>query len=341
MNAHLVVPHLFGFPAAGDLFADLPLLALARLLSRGEAAAAPARALHEWLLEAYAVSRQADWPVAPLTRTLDGGAPDEAYWLRADPVHFRVERDRVVLADSNVFTLDDTEAAALTDALNRHFTGEGLNFSALAPGRWYLRAAAAPDIATRALPEAIGCSASDSLVGGADAPRWRRLQTEMQMILHQHPVNEAREAAGKLAVNGVWLWGGGRDPGAARRRFDPVAAGDPLARALARRSGATLTDAASADAWLAATNAADEALAVLDQLTGAARYGDGHGFREALAALEQAWFAPLARALEAGRVARLTIHPLSAPRRVEVTPAALRKFWRRVKPLAALAGVPG
>jgi hypothetical protein len=157
----------------------------------------------------------------------------------------------------------------------------------------------------------------------------------MQMVLHGHPENETREAAGKPAVNGVWLWGGGRDPGTVARRFAAAASRDPLARALATRSGAALIDPPRADALVAAA-AAGDALAALDDLAGAAQYGDAHGFRETLALLERSWFAPLLAALERGRIAGLVIHPLPAPRRIDVTPAALRKFWRRVKPMAAL-----
>ncbi|HSO06872.1 MAG TPA: hypothetical protein VLW45_06515 [Pelomicrobium sp.] len=338
MICHLVVPHLSGFPCDADLFAGLELPALARLLSRGDPAAAPARSLNEWLLEAYAVPRQLDLPVAPLTLRLDGGAPDGDYWLRADPIHFRVDRDRVTLADAGAFVLAEAEAAALTDALNRHFSGEGLAFVAPGPARWYLRADPAPDLVTRPLPEAVGGAAADAIANGADAARWRRLQTEMQMVLHEHPVNAAREAGGTPPVNGVWLWGGGRDPAPTARRFGTVAANDALARALAQRTDAFLGDAATAETWLASATG-DEGLAVLDQLTGAAQYGDGYGFREALAALERDWFAPLTRALETGRIARLVLYPLPQPRRVEVTPSALRKFWRRVKPLSALAAV--
>jgi hypothetical protein len=37
----------------------------------------------------------------------------------------------------------------------------------------------------------------------------RRLQAEAQMLLHRHPLNEAREAEGLLPVNSFWLSGTG------------------------------------------------------------------------------------------------------------------------------------
>jgi len=37
----------------------------------------------------------------------------------------------------------------------------------------------------------------------------RRLQSEVQMLLHTHPLNDAREARGALPVNSFWLSGTG------------------------------------------------------------------------------------------------------------------------------------
>ena len=53
------------------------------------------------------------------------------------------------------------------------------------------------------------------IAGAADARQLRRLGSELEMWLHEHPVNRARSAAGQLAVNGLWLWGGATQPAAA------------------------------------------------------------------------------------------------------------------------------
>ena len=33
----------------------------------------------------------------------------------------------------------------------------------------------------------------------------RRLQSEAQMLLHEHPLNQQREAQGKMTVNSIWI----------------------------------------------------------------------------------------------------------------------------------------
>ena len=40
---------------------------------------------------------------------------------------------------------------------------------------------------------------------GADLKRWQTLQTELQMLLHTHEVNQARLARGAQPINGFWL----------------------------------------------------------------------------------------------------------------------------------------
>ena len=41
--------------------------------------------------------RQQDWPLAPIASQADGGDPGTDYWLRADPVHLKLEGGRLVL----------------------------------------------------------------------------------------------------------------------------------------------------------------------------------------------------------------------------------------------------
>jgi hypothetical protein len=43
----------------------------------------------------------------------------------------------------------------------------------------------------------------------------RRLQNEVQMLLHEHPINQQREQKGLLAVNSFWLSGTGVSQAAA------------------------------------------------------------------------------------------------------------------------------
>ncbi len=284
-----LVPHLF--PPARLLKAaaqDLHLPALETLLARGTRRPCPAEGVEAALCDALGITRQQDWPLAPISLMADGGAPGDAYWLRADPVHLRLMRDRIVLADSESLELSREEADALAAAIGRHFGAE-LDPQPLQPQRWYLRYSQPPDLTTTPLSVAVGRDIEPLLPQGRDAMQFRARLNELQMLLHEHPVNQAREARGDLPVNSLWLWGGGRlPPCPASPR--PLYARNAEAQALAACCG---TRALALPAHLDAQLLKTDGLILLDTLSHASQVGDIYGWREAMRALEQDWFVPL------------------------------------------------
>jgi hypothetical protein len=337
MHCHLLIPNLIPPTSADDpALRGLSLPALETLLARGREQNPTGGGMEAWLCRAFNVTQQHDWPVAPLTLLADGGEPREHYWLRADPVHLQLMRDRIILADSASFALPRDEAEQLADALNRHFHSDGMIFYPVLPQRWYLRLAAPADMRTHSLAETAGKHIDAYLPSGPDGMRWHTLSNEIQMLLHNHPVNEAREARGEMPVNSVWLWGGGTLPASVASPFSGVWADEPLARGLARAAKAPCNALpTSAAAWLASAGNGGEHLIVLDGLRGAAQYGDMRGWREGVECLERDWFAPLADMLKKGQVAQLSIAAVDGERCREFTVERneLWKFWRGKKPL--------
>ena len=309
--------------------------ALETLLARGRRVPAPAQLPQQWLMERYGVERRRDWPAAPYSLLGDGGVPGTDAWMCADPVHLRIERNQLVLADSSAFRVGQEEAEALAEAINAHL-GDRLAVHPLRPQRWYARLAECPDVETTPLCAARGRVIDTLLPRGPESMAWHALANELQMLLHTHPVNAAREERGELPINGVWLWGAGRQAALGSRPFQLVASDDPLARGLAMASGASARELPSdAQAWLADTGATGVTLVVLDALARAADYGDALAWRESLMAMERAWFAPLLRALSAGRIGMLSLHLTDEARgiAIEAARADLRHFWRRRKPI--------
>ena len=185
--------------------------ALARLLAAAGPPVPEPRGLAAALAAEYGVTAPAgsDVPLAPLLAAAAGAPVDDAYWLLADPVTLVAGRDDVLLA-GRVDDLSVDETAALLVTLNAHFSADGIAFVAPAPSAWFVRMAATPALLAPAPDTAAGRPLRDLLPRGADAPRWRRWQHEVQMLLHAHPVTQARAAAGRAAATSVWFWGGGR-----------------------------------------------------------------------------------------------------------------------------------
>ena len=355
MHLHLLIPALLRPPLYvdharyGPAANTLPRLeALELLLARGRRRAHEDADATAWLCGVHGIARQADWPVAPIALLADGGQPGNGFWLRADPVHLRLQGDHLLLADASLLALSREEASALADSLNQHFAGDGFSLHALQSDRWYAQLAAVPGITTTPLAHAAGQSVDENLPRGADAPAWHARLNEVQMLLHDHPVNAAREAHGAMPVNSLWFWGGGvlpveQEPSVENPRpFNRVWAGDAFARGLAAACGATAHALPeSATALLAAAPQQGVGLVVLDALAAPLAYGDIGAWEARLLELEAAWFTPLVAALRAQRIGMLTLHgfgPTGAGEpggfALETARQDLARFWRRPKPLS-------
>ena len=130
----------------------------------------------------------------------------------ADPVRLQVSGDAVVLDAGAAADLSPQDAAGLTDLLNRHFAADGIAFHALAHDQWLMESAAPIEARTCAPERAHARSIEACLPQGAQARRLKQIGNEAQMLLHDCPVNQAREARGQAPINGLWLWGGARRP---------------------------------------------------------------------------------------------------------------------------------
>jgi len=333
MHYHLFIPDFFS--AAGSEPRE-NLGAAETLIARGRRKRLPPSSPEAWLFGRFRVAKRRDWPVAPYSLLADGGAPGRYFWMRADPVHLRIDNNRIVLVDGAALGVSRAESEALVETLNRHF-GEALLFYPLRPERWYVRVREAPELETTPTRAAAGKTIDAWLPSGPDALRFRSLMNEAQMLLHEHPVNAAREARGEPALNSVWFWGGGALDAAAARPFSTVIGDDPLARGLALAAGLSARPLPKdADSMLATADTEGMALVVLDALQDAGD-GDGARLRERRAALERDWFEPLLAALRSGRIGMLTLSLPGADSllEVETVRSDLRRFWRLRKPLAA------
>ena len=227
MHCELIVPGLFAEAA------DTRAPALELLLARGRGTNGEAHSVESWLQEAFGLE---DAPIAAgaLTLVANGTDPGGACWARADPVHLRLLRDRLIVVPGAAFELTAAEAHALVDALNGHFAG-ALHLQATDAYRWCLRLE--DPLAFHSVPpiEAAGRDVDlTARIGGEAGKRWKQVLTEAQMLLHAHPVNQAREEHGLPAVNSLWLWGAGSAPAVPAGRWRTVAATDPLPLGLAR-----------------------------------------------------------------------------------------------------------
>jgi hypothetical protein len=324
MHAELVVPGLFAAPSP----TRMPAAEL--LIARGRCSSGASRGLEEWLQDAF----DGDEPLAAgaLTLLASGGDPAGDSWSRADPVHLRLMRDRLLLMPAAALGMTSGEAEALCDALNRHFGGR-LALQAIDAKRWVARTP--PGLALSPTPPLALAGRDVALAMPADTAV-HQLLNEAQMVLHAHAVNEAREARGEPAINSLWLWGGGRLPSSGAPGWQSVSAEEPLVLGLARAAGiGHRTLPATGAAWLERMPEEGRHLVVLDALRAPLALAEIADYHEALARLERDWFAPLLAALRDTRVGMVTIHVPDAGdcAAYETIRGDLRRFWRRPRAL--------
>jgi hypothetical protein len=225
----------------------------------------------------------------------DPASDNELRWLCADPVHLRIERDHLQCVPPGAWSLTRVEADSLIANLNAHLAQDGLSLEAISPTEWVMRVPATEVPATTPLWRMAGQSLFDHLpapVGGRD---WKALGNELQMLLHEHPVNMARAERGEPAVNGLWFWGGDALPAACELAPEVLYADDTLSRGLAAFAKSEyLPVPASGHDWRAAKGMS---LIVGDHLARAVRANDPTAWREGLMALERDWFAPALKAV--------------------------------------------
>jgi hypothetical protein len=287
--------------------------AIARMLGRAERMPAGEPGERAQLLRHFDLLPRG-WPVAALTRDLDAADAAPAGWLRADPAWVRPDINGArLMACGDMLRLTQEDVDALLPALRPLFGDVGFTVDAPTPARWYLRLPRDSRLPAFVDPvDALGADVFDHLPGtddtGSEARRWRALANEVQVVLHNHPWNARRAAAGKPPVNALWFWGAGALPDQVTTRHSRLHSNDPLARALAKAAGIAHSDRAAID------------LATQDGL---------HDLRDAAPdeAID-AWLVPMASAVGSGTLRQVSLDFADGTGLV-IGPGQRWRIWRK------------
>ncbi|MDJ0919248.1 MAG: hypothetical protein QNJ05_15925 [Woeseiaceae bacterium] len=210
-----------------------------------------------------------------------GEAP-EGWIAAADPVYLEPRLDHLCL-HSLSGAMRDGELSQLVEHLQDSLGDAAEFLSVGACG--YVKVAEMP--VSRYDPDALHGYVPDRfLAEGEGVEVTRRLQSEIEMALHDHPVNLRRQADRLQPVNALWLWGGGALTAPSQTGLPALFANDPLLRGFWSASGA------SASGW-------SESLPAVFEQVGVAVVpeDDGLGVEDRLDAIRTAFAKGRARAV--------------------------------------------
>ncbi len=250
-----------------------------------------------------------------------GQAQSRGAWL-AVPVHLEARLDHVRLVDRGLLRTTAEERAHWCAAFARDFGDAQALFDAGARG--FLLTGIETGAAVTTDPARLLDSDVGAALPPAHAGALRRLAAEIEMWLHDAPLNLARARAGQLTVSALWLWGGGayESPGpepsvqSASQATMVFYGEDPWLAALARETTGRLLE--PAPPHFDALPEMEHSIVELANNGAAA---------ESLPQLDVQWLAPARAALERRALDELEIVANDGCFRVS-RHAGLR-FWRR------------
>lgn len=275
-------------------------------------------ALHAALLDALQLHDAAGkypgtYPSAAVIRTGLTGQRASGFWLRAQPIHFAAGLDRLTTVPlQGAARMSAAERAALSPTFVEHLQATGVQLFEGTDGEWLLRSEEPLQVQTVTPEFAAANPHAEILPRGRDAGGLRRLMTEMQMLLHEHPVNTQRQNRGLPALNAIWVHGEGMLSDVTAKSLPAASGDDVYLRGLYRLHDQPLkTQPADAESLLG--QVAGPTVAIIDAPD--------------LDTLESQWLAPLSRALLRGAITKLTV--IFDEWRIDTDRAAMFKLWRR------------
>jgi len=332
----LFVPNLLGLTEAFKHLSagEIPALKnLQRLLSRAEKKPIEVNDWHSGLASLFQLKK---FPAAALRYKQAGKEYDkeyeqDAFYLCADPVYIQPDLNSAVLLAHEELELSLDDAHELAAAINDHFCDENWSIEVLSPHCWVIKLRQSPALVTMPLARLKTQPIGHHLPQGEEGRYWQQIQNEIQMLLFTQPLNERREAQGRLPVNSLWFWGEGSLPEKLASGWQCIAGEGESLAALANGCECDYRAISLNDKLLIEPVASS--LLASDEFTQAVQQQDVHAWLQALERFDANWINPL---LELLAEKKLDTVILFAGNGLQFTlnRKMLKRWWRRTKPFA-------
>ena len=121
------------------------------------------------------------------------------------PCHWQVGMNEVILLNPKELALNEDESRQLLSAIQPYFEEDGLQVVYESPLVWRVTGDLLDGLPLASIDRVVGQNIKPWMPEHQRAKTLQRLQSEMQMLLYQHPVNDERSLKGRWTVNSFWL----------------------------------------------------------------------------------------------------------------------------------------
>jgi hypothetical protein len=121
------------------------------------------------------------------------------------PCHWQVGMNEVTLLEPQELALNEQESKQLLSAIQPYFAEDGLQVVYESPLVWRVTGDLLYGLPLASIDRVVGQNIKPWMPEHQRAKTLQRLQSEMQMLLYQHPVNDERSLKGRWTVNSFWL----------------------------------------------------------------------------------------------------------------------------------------
>ena len=278
----LVIPGLCGpLPEINSLNSEA-IHALISWLAKASRKATYENNFYQVLARLFAINATDSFPAAALSLLASGQYSEQGHWFCVDPVHLQADMDHALLRGAQGLDLTQQESEAFIAELNQHFQQDGIRFVMTGRHSWFINVPDHANVETTPVNDVVGRNIYAFMPQGDDALFWKRVLNEVQMLLHQSPVNAQRAANHKLAINGVWLWGGGALPEAGKLPYAQIYAQHAIVCGLAALNKTDCNPVAASGDFIENASGNSRAIVVVDDLYNVTSHGDVNAWQSVL-----------------------------------------------------------
>lgn len=267
-------------------------------------------------------------PIAALRACSEHFEMDSSTWvMAADPLFLQADQKTVHAVDTVPLQITDDETKELLTLLNAFLEKDDLKIVAHSPAHWYFFLPTDPQIRSVAINALAHQDLNACLPKGLQQHKWRKLLTELQMLLHQSDVNQRRHAQGQPLINSLWFWGVGRLPTHLHCEWQVVWSDFRLARDLAyfaKKGGEQLPP--NINYVFDVIDASRNFLVVVNQLQESKMTVNSEQWNTFIKKFDEDWIQPALAAIKINQLATLKIYTENGAC-FTVTKEHLRRWW--------------